>query len=178
MKLVLVGRVAGAFGVKGEVRLTAYTEDPLNLLRYRILLRENGSTALTLQSGRAAKDGLVGRAAEVASKEAADALRGLRLYVSREVLPPPQDEDEFYHADLVGLRCETPDGPPLGTVKAVHDFGAGDILEIDPGEGRATLFLPFTRAAVPTVDVAGGRIVAVPPLGAKEDPSGAPEPGA
>ena len=168
-KLILVGRVAGAFGVKGEVRLTAYTEDPLNLLRYRILRREDGAAALTLQSGRAAGDGLVARAAEVASKEAADALRGLHLYVSREALPPPDEEDEFYQADLIGLDCETTGGEALGKVKAVHDFGAGDILEIDPGQGRATLYLPFTRAAVPTVDLAGGRIIASPPAQAEDD---------
>jgi 16S rRNA processing protein RimM len=154
--------VSGGFGVRGELRLSAYTGDPMALLRYRVLRREDGSTALTLTAARPAKDGVVARAEEVDSKEAADALRGLRLFVPRDALPEPE-EDEFYLADLIGLRAETPEGEPLGTVKAVHDFGAGDILEIDPGQGRPTFYLPFTRETVPAVDVAGGRLVAVRP---------------
>ena len=161
-KLVLIGRVAGGFGVRGEVRISAYTEDPLALLRYRDLKREDGSPALTLAAARVAKDGVVCRAEEVSTKEEADALRGLRLYVPRDALPEPE-EDEFYLTDLIGLRAETPEGEALGRIKAVHDFGAGDILEIDPGEGRPTFFLPFTRDNVPAVEVAAGRVVAVRP---------------
>ena len=159
---MLVGRAAGGFGVRGELRISAYTEDPLALLRYRVLRREDGSPVLTLTSGRAAKDGLVCRAEEISTKEEADALRGLRLYVPREALPEP-DEDEFYLADLIGLRAATPEGEPLGAVKAVHDFGAGDVLEIDPGGGRPTFFLPFTRDNVPAVEIGAGRLVAVRP---------------
>ena len=154
--------MSGGFGVRGEVRLSTYTENPLALLRYRDLKREDGSPALTLTGGRAAKDGIVCRAAEVSTKEEADALRGLRLYVPRSVLPEP-DEDEFYLADLIGLAALTPEGEPLGTVKAVQDFGAGDILEIDPGGGRPTFYLPFTRENVPEVDVAAGRVAVVRP---------------
>ena len=161
-KLVLVGRIAGAFGVKGEVRISAYTETPQALLGYRDLKREDGSPALTLLSGRAHKGDLIGRAREIASKEQADALRGARLYVPRAALPEPE-ADEFYLADLIGLAAVTPAGEALGRVKAVQDFGAGDILEIDPGSGAATWYLPFTREAVPTVDVAGGKIVAARP---------------
>ena len=161
-RLVLVGRVAGAFGVRGEVRLSTYTEDPLALLRYRDLKREDGSPVLTLTQARAAKDGVVARAVQVSTKEEADALKGVRLYVPREVLPPPE-EDEFYLTDLIGLRAEDPAGELLGRVKAVQDFGAGDILEIDPGGGRPTFFLPFTRENVPEVDVAAGRVLAVRP---------------
>jgi 16S rRNA processing protein RimM len=161
-KLVLVGRVAGAFGVKGEVRISAYTETPLALLRYRDLLREDGSPGLTLLSGRAAKADFIGKANEIGTKEEADALRGLRLFVPRALLPEP-DEDEFYLTDLIGLDAVTPEGAPVGKVKAVHNFGAGDILEIEPGKGRPTWHLPFTREAVPTVDVAGGTITAVRP---------------
>ena len=148
--------------MRGELRLSTYTEDPLALLRYRALKREDGSPALTLTTARAAKDGIVCRADEVSTKEEADALRGLRLYVPRDVLPEPE-EDEFYLADLVGLDALTPEGDALGRVKAVHDFGAGDILEIDPGQSRATFFLPFTRENVPAVEVAAGRVVAVRP---------------
>ena len=160
--LILVGRVAGGFGIKGEVRITTYTEDPMALARYRVLLREDGSPALTLASGRAAKDGLIARVADIADKTAADSLRGLRLYVPRSALPTPE-EDEFYLADLIGLAAETVDGAPLGRVKGVHDFGAGDILELDPGDGRATVMIPFTREAVPEVKIAEGRLVVFPP---------------
>ena len=163
MKLVLVGRVAGAFGVRGEVKVTAYTEDPRSLLKYGLLLREDGSTGLTLQAGRAAKGEVIARAAEVSTKEAADAMRGLRLYIPREALPVPQDEDEFYLADLIGLTAQGEDGAAMGKVKAVHNFKAGDILEIEPGGGRPSRLIPFTREAVPAIDVAGGRITLVPP---------------
>lgn len=161
-RLILVGRIAGAFGVKGELRLSSYTEDPMALTRYRVLLREDGRTALTLTGGRPVKGGLVARAKEVETREAAEALRGVRLYLPREALPPPEDEDEFYLADLIGLVVETPDGEPLGTVKSVHDFGAGDLLEIQPESG-ASWWLPFTRDAVPEVRLADGKLIAIPP---------------
>jgi 16S rRNA processing protein RimM len=170
-KLIQVGRVAGAFGVRGEVRITAFTEDPQSLVRYKTLLREDGSHGLTLQGGRVAKDGVITRCPEIASKEAADAMRGLRLYVPRDALPKT-DEDEFYLADLIGLAAATPQGESLGVVKAVQNFGAGDILELDPGSGRATTFIPFTRACVPEVLISEGRIVAVPPA---DDPDATPE---
>ena len=167
-KLILVGRVSGAFGVRGEVRIGTYTEDPMALARYKRLLREDGSPALTLTTARPAKGGVVGRCPEITTKEAADAARGLKLYVPRDVLPPP-DEDEFYLADLIGMSAETAEGETLGKVKAVQNFGAGDILEIDPGGGRATVYLPFTLAVVPEVRVTEGRLIVVPP---PEDDSG------
>jgi 16S rRNA processing protein RimM len=159
--LILVGRVAGAFGVRGEVRITSFTADPLALLDYRDLKREDGQPALTLLSGRPAKGGLVVRAKDVETREQAEALRGLRLHIPRHVLPDP-DEDEFYVTDLIGLAVETPEGEPLGRVKNVQDFGAGDLLEIEPPEG-ASWYLPFTREAVPEVRITEGRIVAVRP---------------
>ena len=160
-RLILVGRVAGAFGVKGEVRITSYTEDPVALMRYRALLRTDGSAALTLTGGRAHGGGLVARAKEVATREEAEALRGLELFVPRDVLPDT-DEDEFYLADLIGLAAVSPDGAALGRVKSVQNFGAGDLLEIAPDEG-ATWWLPFTREAVPEVRIADGVVVAVRP---------------
>lgn len=162
MNLILLGRIAGAFGVRGEVRITAYGDDPLSLLTYKTLLREDGSPALTLTSGRAAKGGLIARAKQVETREQAEGLRGVRLYVAREALPEPE-ADEFYHADLIGLAVETPQGAPLGKIKAVQNFGAGDMLEIDPGQGRATVFLPFTREVVPEVRLKERRVIAVPP---------------
>ena len=166
--LILVARVAGAFGVRGEVRLTTYTADPMSVLAYRRLLREDGSPALTLVSGREAKGGVIARAREIDSKEAADALRGLRLHIPRTALPPPDDEDEFYLADLIGLEAVTPEGERLGRIKAVDNFGAGDLLEIDPGEGAPTWYLPFTREHVPEVDIPRGRVTGVRPADAAE----------
>jgi 16S rRNA processing protein RimM len=159
--LLQVGRVAGAFGVKGEVRITSFTAEPMALVDYKSLLREDGAPALTLTSGRPAKGGVVVRAAEVQTREQAEALRGLKLYIPRDVLPAPE-EDEFYVADLVGLSVVTPDGEALGEVKSVHDFGAGDLLEIQPAQG-ASWWLPFTREAVPEVRLADREVVAVKP---------------
>lgn len=161
-RLLLIARVAGAFGVKGEVRISTYTEDPLALLRYRTLQRQDGTPCLTLTSARVAKGGIVARAKEVETREQAEALRGLKLFVSRDTLPEP-DEDEFYHADLIGLAVETTENVRLGKVKAVQNFGAGDMLEIDPGQGRPSFYLPFTLAVVPEVRLAESRLIAVPP---------------
>ena len=162
-RLIEVGRVAGAFGVRGETRISAYTEDPLALVRFRDLKRQDGSHALTITQGRPAKGGLVARVKEIETKEQADAMRGLRLYVPREALPEP-DDDEFYLADLIGMgvrRVET--GELLGRVKAVQNFGAGDILEIEPDGGGPTWYLPFTREAAPQVDLKAGVVLANPP---------------
>jgi 16S rRNA processing protein RimM len=160
--LIQVGRVAGAFGVRGEVRITSFTAEPLALLDYRYLKREDGSVGLTLTSGRPAKGGIVARATEIETREQAEALRGLKLYISRNKLPEP-DEDEFYVTDLVGLSVVDAAGEPLGRIKAVQDFGAGDLLEVSPVEGGATWYLPFTREAVPEVRLADGVVVGVKP---------------
>jgi 16S rRNA processing protein RimM len=160
--LLLIGRVGGAHGVRGELRITTFTADPLALTAYKHLKKADGSPALTILSARLAKGGVVARAKGVETKEAADALRGLQLHIDRADLPEP-DEDEFYLADLIGLSAETPEGELLGKVKSVQDFGAGDILEIDPALGGPTWYLSFTREAVPTVDIAGGKLIVVRP---------------
>jgi 16S rRNA processing protein RimM len=158
--LILVAQVAGAFGVKGEVRLTAFTEDPLNLLGYGVLLNAAGAPTLTLKTGRAVKGAIVGQAAEIATREQADAMRGVKLYIERSALPPPEDDDEFYLADLIGLDAVSPAGELMGKVKFVANFGAGDLLEIAPATpGEASWYAPFTKAVVPVVDLAGRRIV-------------------
>jgi len=159
--LILVGRVAGAFGVRGEVRITSFTAEPDALVDYRALLREDGSPGLTLTGGRPVKGGLVARATEIETREQAEALRGLKLFITRDMLPDPE-EDEFYLADLVGCTVGTPEGEALGVVKSVHDFGAGDLLEIQPPSG-ASWWLPFTREAVPEVLIGERRLVAVRP---------------
>ena len=162
MKLIAIGRISGAFGVKGEVRITPYGDDPVALVRYRELRGASGQVLLTLDGGRAHKGALVARAREIDSKETADAMRGLELFAPREAFAPPDDDDDFYLADLVGLKVIHRDGRALGVVKAVQNFGAGDLLEIEPPEG-ADFYLPFTRAAVPEVRITEGLLIAEPP---------------
>lgn len=160
-RLILVGRVAGAFGVKGEVRIAAYTEGPEALLRYRSFVRADGSPALTLASGRVAMGDLIAKVKGVDDRDAAEALRGLQLHVPRAALPEP-DDDEYYLADLIGLAAIAPDGAPVGRIKSVQNFGAGDLLEIEPPSG-ASWWLPFTREAAPEVKIAEGVVVVVRP---------------
>ncbi|WP_438851551.1 ribosome maturation factor RimM [Brevundimonas nasdae] len=161
-RLILVGQIGGGFGVRGEVRVTAFTADPLALTAYGPLLRADGSVALTLTSTRPDKNGVVGRAKEIATKEEADALRGLKLHVPRDRFPEP-DEDEFYLADLIGVQARGTDGAVMGQVKSVQNFGADDMLEIAPATGGPTWYLPFTKEAVPELHLADGWLLAVPP---------------
>ena len=161
-RLILVGQIGGGFGVRGEVRVTAFTADPLALTAYGPLLRADGSVALTLISTRPDKNGVVGRAKEIATKEEADALRGLKLHVPRDRFPEP-DEDEFYLADLIGVQARGTDGAVMGQVKSVQNFGADDMLEIAPATGGPTWYLPFTKEAVPELHLADGWLLAVPP---------------
>jgi len=160
-RLLLVARVAGAFGIKGDVRITTFTEDPLALGRYRDLRREDGSPGLVLSAVRVTKGGVIARAAGVDNRDQAEVLRGLKLFVARESLPAP-DEDEFYLADLIGLSVETREGDVLGRIKAINDFGAGDLLEIQPPAGPSW-WLPFTRANVPEVLLQESRVIAIRP---------------
>ena len=161
---VCVGAIAGAFGVRGEVRLKSFCAEPAAIAEYGPLWSEDGARRFELSLGRPVTSGFAARLSGVSTREAADALRGTRLFADRDRLPPPGD-DEFYHADLIGLAvCDT-GGQPLGRVHAVLNHGAGDLLEIALPAGRGTALLPFTRAVVPTVDLAAARIVADPPEG-------------
>ncbi|MEO0698889.1 MAG: ribosome maturation factor RimM [Pseudomonadota bacterium] len=164
MDKVCVGAIAGAFGVKGEVRLKSFTADPEDLAAYGPLQTEDGAQSFDVTLTGQTKGALVGRLSGVATKEVADRLKGLRLYVDRAKLPDPED-DEYYHADLIGLEVFDTGGDPLGRVKAVLNHGASDLLEIDRPDGGASVLLPFTQDAVPTVDLSAGRIVADPPDG-------------
>ena len=162
---ICIAQIGGAHGVRGEVRLKAFTEDPLSVTRYGPLETEDGKRRFEIEAVRPAKDMLVARLKGISDRNAAEALTNVRLYVAREKLPRAAG-DEFYHTDLVGLAAVTADGEAFGTVKAVHNFGAGDLLEIAPATGGATLMLPFTEATVPAVDIAGRKIVVEPPVDA------------
>ena len=157
---VCVGAIAGAFGVQGEVRLKSFCAEPADIATYGPLFTEDGTRSFKISLTRPVAGGLGARLSNVPTREAAEALKGTTLWADRARLPA-LPEEEFYHADLIGLVVNDPGGAELGRVRAVHDHGAGDILEIDGPNG--TLLLPFTRAVVPTVDLAGGRIVADPP---------------
>lgn len=159
--LVLVGAIAGAFGVRGEVKVRSFTADAGAIVAYGPLLTKTGAVALTPKSWRPITDAIAVTAPEVKSREAAEALRNTALYVPRACLPPP-DEDEFYHIDLIGCAVEALDGTALGVVKAVQDFGAGDLLEVIGLDGK-TAFFAFTKRAAPVVDVKAKRIVVDPP---------------
>lgn len=159
---ICVGAIGGAFGVRGEVRLKSYCAQPEAIAAYAPLWTEDGGRSFTLRITRTIPNGFAARLSGVATKEEADALRGVNLYADRAKLPNLPD-DEFYHADLIGLEAFDTGGERLGTVRAIYNHGAGDILEIHAPGRKATLLLPFTRAAVPTVDLTAGRIIADPP---------------
>lgn len=167
---VCVARIGAPHGVRGDVRLSVFTEAPEALAGLGPFEDDAGTRRFVLEALRRQGDGFVARFAGVADRTAAQGLTNLRLHVPRERLPAVADEDTFYHADLIGLAAETAAGERLGTVTAVHDFGAGDILEIAPVEGGQTRMMPFTRAVVPQVDVAGGRLVVAPPAETEGEP--------
>jgi len=156
-KQICVARIGAAHGVRGEVRLWTFTEDPLAVLNYGPLATKDGSRRFEIARAREAKGHLVAVFKGIADRSAAERLNGIELYIARDQLPAT-DDDEYYHADLIGLAAETTAGEPLGRVVAIHNFGAGDIIEIAPPAG-VTMMLPFTNAVVPTVDIAGGRVV-------------------
>ena len=154
---ICIARIGAAHGVRGAVKLWTFTEDPFAVQSYGPLVTKDGARQFEVATARAAKGHLVATLKGVATREDAERLNGIELYIAREKLPAT-DEDEYYHADLIGLPAVTPSNEPLGIVIAIHNFGAGDIIEIAPPQG-ATMLLPFTNAIVPTVDLAAGRVV-------------------
>ena len=159
---ICVGAIAGAFGVRGEARIKSFCVDPEAIADYGKLTTEDGARSFTLSLGRPVKGGLTARLSGVTTREEAEALKGVRLYAPRDRLPALPD-DEFYHTDLIGLTVADAGGREIGRVTAVHDHGAGDMLEVK-GPGLDIL-IPFTHAAVPTVDLTARRIVVDPPDG-------------
>jgi 16S rRNA processing protein RimM len=155
---VCVGAIAGSFGVKGEVRLKSFCTEPEAIASYGPLFTEDGRRSYTVTLTRPVANGLGARLSGVQTKEQADALRGTSLFVARDKLPATGD-DEFYHADLIGLDVHDTGGAPVGKLHAIHNHGAGDLLEILGPGMKTALLLPFTRAAVPTIDLAARRVI-------------------
>ena len=160
-ELVCLGVITGARGLRGELWIKSFTGDPARIGDYGALSDESGEQSFRVTVKDVVKGKVLVRIKGVADRTAVERLKGVKLYVDRAKLPE-LEEEEYYYADLIGLRVELTTGETLGTVKAVHDFGAGDLLDV-AGEGRKGLMLPFTRAAVPVVDVKGGRVVVDPP---------------
>jgi 16S rRNA processing protein RimM len=154
---ICVARIGAAHGVRGAVKLWTFTEDPLAVKAYGPLVTKDGARQFEVTHAREAKGHLVATLKGIGTREEAERLNGIELYIARDKLPAT-DENEYYHADLIGLDAVNAANEPLGRVIAIHNFGAGDIIEIAPAHG-ATMLLPFTNAVVPSVDLAGGRVI-------------------
>lgn len=165
---VLLGHISAAHGIKGEVLVHSHTAAPEAIGAYGPLSDGDGKRSFTLKVVRVTAKGVICRIAGIGDRTAAEALRGIELYVSRSQLPEPEDE-EFYHADLVGMTAVDAGGATVGTVVAVHNFGADDIIEIRLAGSTQSEMLPFTKACVPTIDVAGGRMVIRPAVELHDD---------
>jgi 16S rRNA processing protein RimM len=162
-RLVAVGIFGAPHGVRGELRAKSYTDDPKALGAYGDLTDKSGARRFKILGLRALRDDMVvARLDGFADRAAAAKLTGVEIFARRENMPAPA-ADEFYHADLIGLRAMTREGEDLGRIVALRKFGAGDILEIAPKAGGETVLLPFTKAVAPEIDIAGGRIVIAPP---------------
>jgi len=180
---VCLGVVVDAHGIQGAVRVKSFTADPLDVAAYGPVSSEDGARVWPIRVQGSAKGVVLCRLEGVRDRTTAEALKGQRLWVDRDALPADDpddadgDDDSYYHADLIGLRVEVEnDGRHLGAVRAVHDFGAGDVLDIAPVAGGRPLMVPFTRAAVPLVDLDGGRLVVAPLPGLLDD-AAAEDPG-
>ena len=163
-KLICVGALAGAFGVRGEVRLKSFTSNPDDIENYAPLFTENGDKSFEIVITGRLKNGFAARLSGVVKKEQADDLKGTKLFVPRDRLPSLQ-EDEFYYSDLIGMIVYDTGGNEIGKVQAVLNHGAGDLLEINGANLKMSVIIPFTKEVVPTVDIASRRIVTDPPDG-------------
>ena len=159
---VCVGVITGVHGVRGLVRVKSFTATPEDVAAYGLLSDEAGTRTFALTITGAAKGVLLARIDGVNDRTSAEALRGVELWVERSKLPEAED-DEFYHTDLVGLPAVQQDGSAFGTVRALHDFGAGEMIEFDLADGGSVI-LPFTHDAVPDIDIDAGRVVVNPPV--------------
>jgi len=162
-KQVCVARIGAAHGVRGEVKLWSFTQDPAAVASYGPLETQDGTRRFEIEALRPAKDHFVARIAGVGDRDAAERLRNLELFIPRARLPKIEEDDTYYHADLIGLRAVTQDGEDIGTISAIHNFGASDVIEIKPVAGGEVMLLPFTDATVPEIDLDARRIVVVLP---------------
>jgi 16S rRNA processing protein RimM len=161
---LLLGRIGAAHGIRGEVRIQSFTEDPLAIATYGPLATNRPGLTITILTARTTTNVLVARLEGVNDRTAAEKLNGVELYVDRDLLPAPEDEDDFYHADLIGLRAQLEDGTLVGLVTAVPNFGAGDLLEVRDERSGDTYLYPFSKAVVPEIRIADGYLVLVPPI--------------
>jgi 16S rRNA processing protein RimM len=163
--LVLLGRITGVHGLKGEVKILAYTGQPEDIAAYGALSGANDERHFRISAIRSVKGAtIIATLRGVSDRDEAERLKGTDLYVSRTALPPPEDDDEYYHSDLIGLKAISPDGEPIGTILAVHNFGAGDLLEVRfEGERQAQL-IPFESAHVPRIDLDARQAVVLRPV--------------
>lgn len=169
---VLLGQFGAAHGIRGEIKINSYTEEPAGIADYGPFTLDDGRV-VEITAIRVQGDALVARVKGIGDRNAAETLRNRKLFVDRSALPDLEEEDDFYHADLVGLALELEDGTPYGTIASVQNFGAGDLIEVEPAPGARTFYLPFTRAIVPSVDIQAGKAVVVPP----PETEARPEPG-
>ncbi len=169
---ICLGVIAGAHGVRGLVKIKCYTEAPGDIAAYGPLSDEAGTRRFEIAVKGMAKGAVLAGIAGIDDRDAAQALKGTRLYVDRAALPAPSEEETYYHADLVGLVAEDREGGRIGRVAAVHNFGAGDLLEIERDDGGPEDLVPFTKAAVPEVDLDAGRLVIEPPVEGAEETDG------
>ncbi len=166
-KKILLGTIGAAHGIKGEVRIASHTQDPEAIASYGPLETNRPGLTITIESARLSKTVLIARLKGIRDRNAAELLNGVALYIDRDKLPDPDDEDDFYHADLIGLDARLEEsGISIGSVLALHNYGAGDLIEIqDPRSGDTYLY-PFTKAVVPTVRIADGYLTIAPPVDA------------
>ena len=160
---ILMGRIGAAHGIRGEVRIQSFTEDPIALVDYGPLATSKPGLIIEIETARLAGNVLVARLKGVADRTAAERLNGVELFVDRGILPPTDDDDDFYHADLIGLEARLTDGAIIGKVTAVPNFGAGDLIEVRNERSGDTYLYPFTKAAVPEIHVKAGYLVIDPP---------------
>jgi len=165
---ILLGQIGAAHGIKGEVRIAAHTADPMSIGSYGPLHTDRPGLTITISKLRVQKTVVVAQLKGIADRNAAEQLNGVSLFVDRSKLPEPDDEDDFYHADLLGLDARLESGVSIGTVSALPNFGAGDLIEIRDGQSGDTFLFPFTKAVVPHIHVADGYLTIVVPLDAEE----------
>ena len=169
---ILLGRITGAHGIRGDVIVHSFAAVPENIEAYGALSDASGAREIKLEIIGSTGKGLIARVAGVTDRNAAEALRGTELYVARSKLPPA-DDSEYYHADLIGLAAVAPDGTVIGEVVAIENFGAGDLIEVRLSGKTSTELVPFSAACVPEVDIVGRRVVIVLPAVSEDEPGDA-----